>query len=235
MIPWFVLGLCLLAAAVLLGRWFLYVDPKRLAKIVKWGGLGTVAVVALFLAVTGRFGLLMPAAFAAYLFFRRARRIGGGGRLRSPSSGQSSQVNTEFLEMTLDHDSGVMRGRVCQGRFEGRELDDLSFDDLLALLDETHRADRQSAALLESYLDRMQGADWRERAEASPRGYTRASADGPMTREEAYRILGLDATASEDEIKEAHHRLMLKIHPDQGGSTYLAAKINQAKEVLVGG
>ena len=234
MIPWFVLGLCLLAAAVLLGRWFASADPKQLARIVKWGGLGTVAVVALFLAVTGQFALLTPAAVAAYFFFRRARRIGGGGRFRSPSSGQSSQVSTEYLEMTLDHDSGVMRGRVSQGRFEGRDLDDLSFDDLLVLLDETQRADRQSAALLETYLDRMHGADWRERAEATASGYTGASADGPMMREEAFRILGLDAKASEDEIKEAHHRLMLKVHPDQGGSTYLAAKINQAKEVLLG-
>ena len=55
-----------------------------------------------------------------------------------------------------------------------------------------------------------------------------------MSRDEALRILGLESGASPDEIKSAYHRLMAALHPDKGGSTYLAAKLNEAKDRLLG-
>ena len=72
--------------------------------------------------------------------------------------------------------------------------------------------------------------------------YLKSKAGGPqlsqnntesMTRDEALEILELSDSPSRDEIKVAHHRLMKKIHPDRGGSGYFAAKLNQAKDLLL--
>jgi len=169
-----------------------------------------------------------------------------------PSEGQTSTVETMFLRMWLDHDSGAMSGQVLRGGFQGRMLDDLSLSDLLTLLDECRAADQQSTVVLEAYLDRTQPDDWRGAGAGAGAGEERGAgtggsyqgggrgggagartSGGAMTREEAYEVLGLKPGASTDEIKDAHKRLMLKMHPDQGGSTYLAAKINQAKDLLL--
>jgi hypothetical protein len=135
--------------------------------------------------------------------------------------------------MSLDHDSGGMDGTVLQGRWKGRRLSELSVDGLLDLLAETRIGDADSAQLVEAYLDRAR-PDWRETAgEAAAAQAPPASA--AMTREEARRILEVGPDADEATIRDAHRRLMMKLHPDLGGSSYLAAKINQAKDVLLGG
>ena len=246
--PWLILGVCLLAGALLGASWFMSADPKFLARIMRWGGLALFALVIVFLTVTGRFLLVPPLVVLGLMVWRRVRGAGAGGWFpgvrRSASPGQASDVETPYLRMSLDHDSGTISGEVRRGRFEGRKLADLSFDEVLELLAECRQHDAPSAQLIEAYLDRVEGPEWRERAGAGDGGdggdgggerRGRARATGAtMTREEAYQVLGLEPGASAADVKEAHRRLMLKIHPDQGGSNYLAAKINQAKEYLLG-
>ncbi len=134
--------------------------------------------------------------------------------------------------MTLDHDTGAVSGEVSRGRFQGRRLDQLSRAQVFDLLDEIDAGDPQSTQLIESFLDRTHGGDWRDHYRGRARGA--AGGAGAMTREEALEVLGLGEGAGPDEIKEAHRALIQKIHPDHGGSDYLAAKINQAKDVLLG-
>src|SRR5690606_21520056 len=140
-----------------------------------------------------------------------------------------------MLEMTLDRDSGVMDGEVIAGRFEGRRRCALALEELLVLYEEAERVGDQSTALLEAFLDRYH-ADWRAGAgRAAGDGEARGRpSGGAMTREEAYEVLGLAPVASEADIRRAHKVLMKRFHPDQGGSYYLAAKINQEKDTLLG-
>jgi len=239
MIAYLALGIVLLVAILLIARWFTEAEPGQLAKVAKWI-IGAIAVaLALFLAMTGRLVGALTDLTALAILFVRWRSIwphikGAAG----PGAGNASTVQTARLRMTLEHDSQSLDGDVLAGRFKGRALSELDLAQLGILLDECRGDDPQGAALLETYLDRRFGPDWRAaHGGAGAAGETGKSAfaQGSMTREEAYEILGLEAGASENEIKAAYHRLMMKMHPDQGGSTFLAAKINQAREVLLGG
>ncbi len=231
-----------LAAILLVARLFAKADPATLAAVLKWVGGTLAALLILYLVVRGYGPAAMMMSALAYMMLRRrlSRRpsvvglFGGGfpGRAR-PSPGQSSEVETAYLRMTLDHDSGDMTGNVRQGSFAGRELSSLGLDELLTVLAECARADQQSVPLLEAYLDRGPHADWRDRMDARERAAGSVGKAG-MTAEEAREILGVGADATPEEIKGAHRRLMQTNHPDRGGSTYLAAKINLAKEVLLG-
>jgi hypothetical protein len=145
------------------------------------------------------------------------------------SSGQTSRVQSQFLELELDHDSGAMRGTIVAGSKQGASLDDLPVETLVGLIGEF---DDESRALLVAYLDRRD-AGWREHAQAdAATGRSSGTSSGKMSEDEAYQILGLQPGASVDDVAQAHRRLMKRLHPDQGGSTYLAARINEAKEVL---
>jgi hypothetical protein len=151
-----------------------------------------------------------------------------------PTPGRVSRVRSAMIEMELDHDTGAMDGTVLAGAFQGQRLGALDEASLKRLLAECRASDPDGLRLLEAYLDRR-SPGWREDAE--PHEHARAGGEpkpGTMTEEEAYQILGLAPGASVDEIRRAHRALMKKLHPDQGGSTYLAARVNQAKEVLLG-
>ena len=208
-------------------------------------GLGLFAV---FLALTGRLaaalGLIMGgAAFGWRLLnmvsmLQQMRGLFSGmsrgfGSARQARTGQSSQVDAPWLHMTLNHDTGIMDGRVRLGRFQGCLLSTMTLEDLLAFYKEVG-SDADSRMLLETYLDRTY-AGWRDQAQTTASGDSSAEGyPGPMSTEDAYRVLGLPLGASKREIKAAYRQLMVRVHPDKGGSAYLAAKINQAKDLLLG-
>ncbi len=157
--------------------------------------------------------------------------FGGGAGGTAPAKDSSSTVTTDHLEMELDHATGKMRGRVLKGFFKGRSVQSLKPVELAHLWQDCRFVDPQSAQLIEAYLDRIHPT-WRDdmaRAEAdAPKG-----SDGRMTPREALEILGLSPGTTAEEIRRAHRELMLRMHPDRGGSTYLAAKINEAKDVAL--
>jgi hypothetical protein len=239
---YFILGIALLVALVFIGRWFVEADPRKIARGLAWGGVGIAAALLLLIMFSGRVALLaalVPLAVWIYRIYQRAKAA------RGPSAGQSSQVRTRFLQMVLDHDSGALDGQILDGRYEGEWLSRLELPALMELLQDYAVADRQSAAVLEAYLDRAR-PEWRDSAESAAGaegepgegrraggGRGRRAAPGAMTRSEALEILGLEEGAGAEDIREAHRRLMQKLHPDHGGSNYLAAKLNEAKELLL--
>src|SRR5689334_2696467 len=225
--------LAVLGGLLLLAYLFVNADPARLAQRLKWIGIGVGLAASLGLAILteGRAVFFLAPLIPLLPALRRIRTMFTGAR--GPQSGSSSKVETAFVRMSLDHDTGQMAGTVLRGRFAGLRLEELGRADLLALLRECRAEDEESARLLEAYLDRAH-PDWQEDVAGArtgappPRG---SSAD--VTVDEAYAILGLAAGATAQQIREAHRRLMKQLHPDHGGTDYLATKINRARDVLL--
>lgn len=229
--------LILLVVALWCISWYRRSPPERRRKFRNRGLVVGLAALLILGLVTGRLQPLFALALAAvpvvirvFGWLQTAQTLMSMGNLfksaRGPSAGQHSDVRTRYLHMSLDHDSGEMDGEVLGGEFRGRRLSELPLASLLSLLDECRREDAESCPLIESYLDRVHGPQWRHASPAQ-------ASDSGMSRGEACEILGLRPEASAAEVVEAHRRLMQKVHPDRGGSDYLAAKLNKAKEVLL--
>jgi hypothetical protein len=223
------------AAILFLGLWavnaFSKADPKQAARVLRAIGGGAALLFAAFLLLRGEIGVAVPVGVFGLGMLGWMSWPGTFGARSSKSAGQASRVRTTFLEMELDHDSGRMTGRVLAGRQQGAQLDTLG---RAALLDLFAEIDRDSRELLAAYLDRREPG-WREDAERDA-GAGRAAGSpggGKMTEKEAYQILGIEPGAGADAITRAHRSLMKKLHPDQGGTTYLAARVNEAKDVLL--
>ena len=239
-----ILAAFLLAAALIGGKALLDADPRKIAQGLRIGGGLALGVAGLFLSIRGM--LFVGAPVALFGLGMVARGLGwhglpGGfslGGKRQPSSGGASRVRSAHLEMSLDHDSGDMDGRILKGDHAGQKLSELDLAALTELLQSWQHSDPDAARLLESYLDRVHGADWREAGpghqQDSGAGGRSASPGGGMTRSEALAILELPADASDEDVRQAHRRLMKTAHPDQGGATWYAAKLNEAKEHLLG-
>ena len=236
--------LFLLALLVIGLMWFFgrlgKMNPQMRAKYLKLALLYGGGLVLLVAILTGRLHPLFAAIAALFPWIQRAIMLRSaynmftswqGGPVQGSRPGQSSDVKTKFLEMFLDHDTGTITGNVIRGKYSGRSLDDLTVEEIAELLAECRNKDRESAPLIETYLDRMRADEWDEYAKTYEPPETEAS--GAMTREEALEILGLEEGATKQEVIDAHKILMQRNHPDRGGSTWLAARINQAKEVLL--
>jgi hypothetical protein len=225
-----ILGGLVLALAWWALKAFTKADPRLAVRFLKkTGGVAALAGAA-FLGVRGQLAVALPLGFAGLsLLGWMPGAIAGFGRRTQRSPGQVSRVRSAFVEMELDHDSGALRGRILAGTHEGKDLDALGVSTLIGLLRDV---DEESGALIAAYLDRRQPG-WREHAQGDAAAGQGPSRSGPMTEQEAYQILSVEPGASAAEIGRAHRSLMKKLHPDQGGSTYLAARVNEAKDVLL--
>lgn len=203
----------------------------------------------LFLGVTGRLHPLFALLGAALPFisrlipwisrgaqlaalFRFFRNLGLGATVPGASGGNAphaSEITSRYIHMVLFHDTGMMDGTVLEGRYRDSKLSQLELHQLTELLREV-QDDADSYSLLMAYLDR-EHEGWQ--AGAANGGHSPPPGESDMTERQALDILGLDDDASPEDIVDAHRRMMQKMHPDRGGSTYLAAKINEAKELLV--
>lgn len=224
--------LVLLVVLALLWGWWQYgrLRPGARAQILRWGLGGGAALLTLALALGRRIDLAVFTGGAAYSILRYGRLgplILDNGQV---SADNVSKVRSRYLAMTLDHDSGTVTGRVIAGRFAGADLIDLGEMETRALIEEL-AGDSDSIGLLESWLDANR-AGWREYFEETA-AHTNGTATPADAEAEAYAVLGLKRGATADEIKAAHRELMKGVHPDHGGSSYLAAKINAARDQLL--
>jgi hypothetical protein len=221
--------------------WLKSLTPRKRVKAIILIALVLFALFTLLMAITGRLhwiaavvaGLLpfaqkfLPIMIKALPFLGRwyLRR-----QQQKNANPQHSEINTAIFDMHVDQSSGVIYGTVKRGPFKGRSLNELSEKEFIELLIFCRQMEKDSAKLLENYLDRRFGDAWRK---DDPGNGSSITPSGSMSKKEAYEILGLTPGCSKQEIIDAHRKLIQKIHPDRGGNDYLAAKINQAKDILL--
>ncbi len=220
----------LLVAALLLLA-FIHLRPAALAAAIRVVGPVLIGVCGVVAVALGRAGL-GAALIAAALGWAGFTLLSHKKPKPKPAERQRAMVRTAALEMELDQETGKLEGMVLAGRNEGKWLGKMGLSELLGLYREL-AADAETRQLLEAYLD-SRFPVWRKNAKTNVGGGLRgAPGSGPMTKEEAYKVLGLEAGAAAADVREAHRRLMQRLNPDVGRSSFLAARIDEAKNVLL--
>ena len=233
--PAFIAGLVVLYLLLYGVKQFSRLSPAVAARLVRQGGgaLGLLAALLLLLRGSVVFASLLASAALGFAGWRNAANLGAMFRTRAQRRpNASSRARSATIEMSLDHETGQMSGWVVAGPLQGQSLEMLTRQACLDLYATCVRDDPEGARLLETYLDRR-FAGWREAAQGQGEARRAQSSAGVMTEKEAYETLGLAQGASAQEITRAHRTLMKKLHPDHGGATSLAARVNQAKDVLL--
>ena len=224
----------LLLGAVALGiiLWFMHkyvqANPSGMSWLLQRGGGIAALLAAVLLTVRGQFAVGLPLALMGFGLLGWIK----GSSLFPWQTGapQTARVRTAFLDVEIDQASGAMHGRVLAGRKAGASLDALDDATLAGLMADV---DAESRKLLVAYLDRRKAGRREDAYDGAHARQRAAPGSGKMTEQEAYQILGLQPGAGAEEIGNAYRGLMKKLHPDQGGTTYLAARINEAKDVLL--
>ncbi|WP_299440913.1 hypothetical protein [uncultured Rhodospira sp.] len=258
MVPMLILGVILALVLVVVLRQATAVDARQLLRVLGWSLGAVILAGVLFLIVSGRMawaltglaalapwvvrGLRVAAVGRQAAGILRGLGLSGGGGLGGPGGfgradpdpDDQSTVTTRFLRMRLSHATGAMSGVVREGPLRGRALDDLSEQEAASLW-QAVQADPESARVLDAWLERAR-PEWHAAARAAgPEEPPESPAsNGPMSRAEALQVLGLEEGASADDVRAAHRRLIVLVHPDRGGTPYLAARLNQARDVLLG-
>ncbi|MDC0074245.1 DnaJ domain-containing protein [Alphaproteobacteria bacterium] len=226
-------------------------EPKNIVKIIRIFIIFIIAFIIIFIAIKFGFHFLgvIPAfllfLFRSYLFNILRGKIfnffqsnqykssfNNTSNNNSSNTNNFSKIDTDTLSMTLNHATGEIDGYIKTGKFKGKNLDNLSIEDLLLLRKECLNSDKDALRLLEAYLDRTD-FDWKRNTNDYDKNNNEENSPDSMTIKEAYQVLGLDDTANKEKIKQTYQSLISKLHPDKGGSDYLASKLNQAKDILI--
>lgn len=230
------MGNFLIGLVIVVGGWYLIksfanAQPAQVRGLSRKVAGGALIAFSGFLALRGAMNIAMPLFVLGLGLMGQQMAFPNGLPWGRKSAGQTSRVATSVLAMELDHDSGTMAGEVVSGLFKGRKLESLTLEEAQRLYAQCAGAPDQSRALFEAWISRVR-PEWRSQWGAS-QGADASAANTKMSKAEALAILGLKAGATADDIRAAHRRLMKAAHPDLGGSDYLAAKINEAKEFLL--
>jgi len=244
--PYLLLGALGFWIALAAMKAFARANPASLARLLKQAGGLLLLAAAVGLLLLGRLGLAAGIAGVGFWLLGISGsplgslmswfRPAGGGGVGGGTASSNSRVRSAMIEMELDHETGKMRGRILAGPEQGKSLDDLTRPQCEAVYQACCSDDPDGVRLLEAYLDRRfpgwRAADERD-GDAGRSDRDRGQRDGAMSEDQAYQVLGLQKGAPREAIVRAHHTLMKKLHPDHGGSTDLAARVNEAKDVLL--
>lgn len=138
-------------------------------------------------------------------------------------------LNTEDISVEINFATGAVTGKVLQGKYADKSLEELSESEISELLSYCQGRSKKSAYLLQLYIaQRFRRADGTQQSSQS-----NSANNGSLSKEEAAEILGVGADADKTEVTKAHRLLIGKVHPDKGGNDYLASLLNRARDRLI--